>query len=800
MRKNEIKHKKVFPWLFPLMLILILLTTNGYSQWLSRSLLSNYVGEKGVINPGKSTGLNYPTLWNYEVNDWSKVTSGDWYGIKPQYGSSLKEAQIGFHNSHGFGIYITSPRIDNKTDVITWTGPGKQRDGDNIKIFYDVRFAPEKDLGYTVMEMTGLTGEEWGNTTPDYYPFLGNWINDQQYYDKYWKPIVGDSLEHVNNAPNVHISNHRFNNYSEQIDGKFWPEEIVISKWVNMVTGIEVTEKVSGYSYQDFDDFNIIELTFTNTGDTTGNGETDVVRTLDEIYISLVQALKIGSMGDNWRAWEFQYQELASLDDWYKYSDDPSGVDDILNGYKVSFEYDGNDESTKDWNDTGEPYIQSKAADGANIGQTENMLQAPQYIGLAPIAYTNNAGQFGFNSEDAGNFVEPAGAQPIGVNWWEIRGETDSDVPDYESMSVDEMYKLVYTDTKGVFKTNPQEVGLNWHSQLYGPYRLEHGQSAKIVFAIVGGTAAQIDGESDIVKWCREGKLADLIKGKLALKQNIDAAHFTYQNDYNIPKAPPDVRLYIDSRPDSYPDEVEYNGKNILWWTSADNAINPDYGVADVVGYNIYRSTFHGGGDYSFIAYVPKGAVYSDTGSVIYDYLAGKGPYGEDYYLVDNNSREGFNYYYSVRAVTSGHDPSIWPDIPQHIADHIAAGLEGGLAAPMQRTYGMQRPTSNVGKFDPYIIPNPFIKDDPEHQLGSDRDEVDIRGLPPVCKIYIFNSYGDIVQYIEHNDYNSSTETFNFETWNLITKVSSGIYFWVVESQTEGSIGEIRRGTFAIVR
>ena len=796
MKKKILRLQKIF--LLSVVLLFLLLTTEAYPQWISRSLLSNDIGYEGRINPGKSSGCNYPTLWNIPINSWARVTAGEWYGIEPKFSGTLQFEATGFHTSHGEGIWILSPQIGNKTNVVTWTGPGEQKEGDNIKIFYDPRNNPEVDLGYTVEEMTGLTGEEWGNTAPEYYPYLGNWVNDPRYFDKYWKPILGDSMENINNAENIHISTHRFGNYSEKIADKYWPEEMVISRWINKVTGIEITEKVYGYSYPDFDDFNIFELTFKNTGDTTGDGVTDIQRTLDEVYFSIIEALKISAMGDNWRGYEFKYQELASLDDWYKYSDIPGDIDPVLGGYKVSYQYDGDDESTKFWPDMGEPYIRDKAAEGQNIGQNEGMLQAPQYIGLVPIAYTNNGGMFGFNSEDAGKYVEPSGDQPIGVNWWEIRGETDTDVPDYAYKSEEELYEMVYTNSKGTFKENPSDVGLNWHSQLYGPYRLEYGQSAKIVFAIVGGTAAQIAGETDIVKWCRQGKINELPNGKLALKQNIEAAHYAYNNNYNVPKAPPDVRLYVDSRPASNPPGVEYSGKNTLWWTSADNATNPDYDEADIIGYKVYRSSFAGGGDYSLIAYIEKNTSFSDTGSVIFGYAPGQGPHGEDYFLVDGQSKEGFNYHYSVRAYASGHDLANWPGLPQHIAEHIQEGLEGGNAAPMQRTYGIQRPTSNVTTFAPYVIPNPYIANDPDHQLG-DREEVDFRRLPPQCNIYIFSSSGDLVEFIEHNDYQSSTETFTFDTWNLVTKVASGIYFWVVESKTEGSKGEVRRGTLAIV-
>ncbi len=768
------------------------------SQWMSRSLLSSDIGEEGKINVGKATGCNYPSLWNFTVNNWADATSGEWYGIKPESKGTLANSSQGYNNSHGEGVWILSPQIGDKSNVVTWTGPGAIKEEDNIRIFYDPRDNNEKNLGYTINEMTNMSGTEWGITTPSYYPYLGNWRNDEQYFNRFWQPILDAG---VNNAENIHIGNHRFNKYSEAIPSpttsRHWPEQIVISKWVNKVSGIEITEKVFGYSYQDFDDFNVFEFTFKNTGDTTGNGQTDVVRSIDEVYFSLVQALKIGSMGDNWRGFEFQYNELASLDDWYKYSDAPGEADPVLGGYKVSYQYDGDDESTKEWNDTGEPYFRDRAVDGANIGQNENMLQAPQYIGLAPIAYSNNPGRFQFNTDDVNKFVEPSGEQPVGEHWWSILGENDTEVPDYGSKSEEEMYNMV---SKKTIDTNPDEVGLNWHSQLYGPYKLAHGESAKLVFVLAGGTAAQIVGEKDITTWSRNGKITDLPKGKLALKQNIDAAQFAYDNNYNVPKAPPDVRLFVDGTPRTAPEGIEANGHNTLWWTSADDAVNPDYGNADIEGYNIYRSTFLGGSDYQLIATVNSKTSLSDTGSVVFNYAPGEGPNGEDYYLVDMNTREGFNYYYSVRSFAQGHNAGQWSNLPEHIASHVEEGLEGGLAAPMQRTYGMQRPNRTVDTFAPYVTPNPYILGDIAHMLGADRKEVDFRQLPPVCDIYIFTSAGDLVEYIEHNDYTSSTETFNFETWNLVTKISSGIYFWVVESKTPGSEGEIRRGTLAIVR
>jgi hypothetical protein len=47
---------------------------------------------------------------------------------------------------------------------------------------------------------------------------------------------------------------------------------------------------------------------------------------------------------------------------------------------------------------------------------------------------------------------------------------------------------------------------------------------------------------------------------------------------------------------------------------------------------------------------------------------------------------------------------------------------------------------------------------------------------------------------------NSAEESWRQETISLSGRIVSGIYFWVVESLDPLSIGEIQKGTLAIVK
>ena len=60
-----------------------------------------------------------------------------------------------------------------------------------------------------------------------------------------------------------------------EADTDHFPESIIVSKWTTR-NGITVTKKAYVWSYPDYDDFEILEYTFENTGDSDGDGAADL--------------------------------------------------------------------------------------------------------------------------------------------------------------------------------------------------------------------------------------------------------------------------------------------------------------------------------------------------------------------------------------------------------------------------------------------------------------------------------------------------------------------------------------------
>ena len=768
-------------------------------RWMVRPLLASSFQGSGIVN-GTFTvtrqGAAYPQTWTRGTGiPWAGVTDGEMYGRQIQIGKrSMTVQTLGFNMALGEATWILTQDAAGKR-IVTWTGPGPQREGDNIPMWYDPREGPEANLGFTTEEITGYTAESLGQTEP----YMGTWWPGNE---DWWEEAL-EKGDPYSLSP-VDIRNHRAYHYSgAPVDGAVWPEQIFITRWTNSKTGITTTLKAYGYSYQDFDDFNILEYTFTNTGDTDGDGVQDVEQTLDPVYFAFVNAHSISSMGTWMLSYGWYDYNENGIDDWFKYSDVPGEEDPVLGGWKVSFQYDG-DNPELPWDDTGDPYIDAEAAgdllNGGKILQGEGMLQSSQYLGWAPLAYTNDAASsFAFNARDlTAGYVEPAGDQPHAARWWRVRSLGDMDVPSEAVFSEDKMYSMV--SDEGI-DANPTELGMFWHGQTYGPYRLEPGQSAKLVMCLVAGTGAQMEGEKDIVNWARKGDVSKLPLGKEALKQNLMAAHFAYKNEYDVPDAPPDVVMFVDSTPDA---------KTLISWADdAEDAINPDYGEADVLGYRVYMTKWFACGGYELIGEIPKGTTELETPLIKVTYDAAEGKY----YCIDKLSAAGFDRHYSVRTYTEGHE-SKWPELPDHIAKNLSAGLESGWAAPLQRTHGAQTPwaaaAAETDRMEKKIrvVPNPFIVGSGVHSYpGSEL--IRFVNLPRKCKVYIFSVTGDLIDVIRHDEPGKlpdkpeawkAENTFNQITWNLVSRVSSGIYFWVVESETPESEGEKQRGTFVIIR
>ncbi len=652
-----------------------------------------------------------------------------------------------YDTSRGEGVMILTR--DHGTSAV---GPSQESEDIREKV-YDIVNSPEKDLGF-------MTASHFSGFSP---------------MSNYWPgapPIVGEPVE---------IHNHDYGRY---IGDDSQGEEILITAWSSK-TGISVSQKAFSWSYPDFDDFIIYEYTFHNNGDANGDGQPDsgMPVQLNDVYFAFVNVMTISQAGcfiSSPGAWWVDFPEL--IDDFYRYTgaanyDGPAEYADL----KLSYHYDGDAPSTL-WNDVGGPYVSARHhslfKDTARI---DGELTDFQYFGFAPLDYTPPF------TNDSENYVAPKVAdQPVSVKWWEILGRNNFTYPDPSNDGDAQLWnKLV--EGQGI-QSNPIDIGNYVHSHTYGPYDIGPGEKVKIVAVFAGGTAADARGMG-IMEWAQTGNQDEISLGREALVDHVRRAQFAYDSGYDLPDPPPDVRFSAGN---------SERGQVLLTWPDdADRALDPDYGTADVRAYRVYRSETKEAGPYKLLKEISVGDAAHLSGGI--------------YSFEDETSAPGFNYWYSVRSVDSGH--SSWinndgtktlADLPDKVRQNVQSGMESGYSSPEQRMQVFTSPkipaTATKDNFgdEILVVPNPY-RDDGTHRYPGSR-KIRFTNIPRQAQIKIYSPSGDLIWTINHDSPLGEAE------WNQAPRsfarpeVPSGIYFYSVESLVESSKGQIRFGSFVIIK
>jgi len=655
-------------------------------------------------------------------------------------------------NSKGQGIWILS--VANGVDTLVSCSGTRALSYDIKSDPYDIDNAIESSLGNNVWP-----NSQRSNYSPDH------------------KQIIG-------NEP-VEIHNYKYHDY---ISNDNFPEEIIISQWKTK-SGIRGTRKAYAWSYPDYDDFIIQELFFENTGN-------DI---LDPVYFSLKTGISVNSAAHGWAngfgmGWsDWRVNRKQTQDDVFFYTKadtfnpDLSEYKEQYQQHTMVYQRDGDWLGTT-WDDSAQPYKEAVADPHKNEfqGQKENQLLAYQYIGLGVIDYLPEGG-----------FVHPSSIeQPIHVKWWQSGNidELDYEDPNPVDNNDQEMFEaMVYSDENDVSNT-PIIDDLGENAMVFGPYRLEPGQKAKIVVAFVGGSGADWLNEDEITWSLTPEAIQEHTLGERSLFRNFERAKFAYENGFDIPDAPPDVETWFGN---SIRGEVVVN-----WSDDAEDALDPDYNgdeAKDVRGYKIYRSWppshFWHNGPWELIAEFPIGD------PTYYD------PDKKTYSFIDIESFSGYNYYYSVHTVDSGHEH--WYDKDGNDHGPIPP-LESGITSPEQKNVIAITPYqgSNI-VFDQMeepirVVPNPYRLDfsDPNHMYPDVGDPYKLRfiNLPRKCIIRVYTISGDLVLERKHLDESSGESSWRQETITFSGNIVSGMYFWVVESLVPESAGQLQRGTLAIIK
>ena len=658
------------------------------------------------------------------------------------------------NNSRSEGIWVLG--VIGSDTLVSYTGP-RDFTPDIRTLNYDIRNSLEKQLGNNV----GVNAA-------------------RSNYSPYHNTIQQEPVE---------IHNYMYNHY---IPNDQEAEEIIISQWTNKLN-IRVTRKARAWSYQDYDDFILVELIFENTG----------AQAVKDAYFALMNCFSVSLAGHTWgsgagMSWpDWRTNQDPAQDDVYRYTQ-ASNYQPDLSGHaefsqvKLSYQRDG-DWFGSSWNDTGEPYKSQFASRGENElqGQLEEQLLSAAYVGMGPVDY---APPF---VNDNNVYIAPrVSDQPYAVKSWANKYVKSEEInePSRQRHTDRVMYRMLTDISNGAVDDNPDEPKLVTHAHVYGPYDLNPGEKAKVVIAFVAGSAASVLG-MDEISYARSANAQDqMLLGERSIFEHYRRATFAYENGYDLPDAPPDVDFRL-----SFNDL----GQNRLTWSdSTDAQADPDYvgdEAQDIRAYRVYRSqppsfNWHTG-PWVFVAEVP-----------VHDATA-YSPTSRTYTFDDPGSYSGLNYYYSVRAVDSGH---------QHWYDNNGADLgpipplEGGYSAPEQKNMIAVTPfQKSLPKYDAFsepirVVPNPYRLDfsDPDHMYPDAADPLKIRfiNLPRHCMIRIFSTSGDMVYEKEQISTNSAETAWRHEALMVTGEVVSGIYFWVVESLMEESKGKIQTGTLLIVK
>ena len=681
-----------------------------------------------------------------------------------------------YHTSQGEGFWVFTR--DGGTPNVSTSNPRYNTD-DIFEMIYDAASGPEADLGIeTVSPLTG-------NNTANYWPGAPALVADEP----------------------IEIHNYDFGRY---IPNDNEAEEIVISKWTTE-RGLTVTRKARAWSYPDYDDFIILEVVIENTGDINGDGVPDEGLPVqhDDVYFSFVNNLAPSWAGHRWQqaTVPWAYSDVVILDDWYKYSE-AANFDGLasLQGKKISYVYDGDLLSTAG-DDTGQPFDPGFAQSRyINRGQLDaGELLAFQYIGLAPLDYDPSDGF----TNDTETYVPPGIAdQPAFVNWWEIFGRFDFDTPDNSNKSDEQLYdEFTGQGVVPAVQNNPDHLSRVTFTHTYGPYSLAPGEKAKVVVAWVAGSGAEFAGPGggpmDVYAWARQGNQSQVADGERALALHLERAQFAYDNGYDLPDAPPDLALFVDS---------DKNGNNAITWSDlAEQAADPDYSGAealDVRGYRVYRSGNNHLGPWQLLADIPTGGggtantEYSSATpwtSPTISYTS-----GGTYTYRDVDSVPGFSYWYSVRSYDSGH--SDWN------GNGPVSSIESGHSAPEQRMnvsrspIVIATPEKDALAEQVRVVPNPFRADptDSDHRYPPGSNNIRFVNIPRQAKISIFSVSGDLIAEINHpqrsTDPDRGEATWDQRTRTFSGRVAAGRYYYVVESLVPGDQGKRQTGMFIIVK
>jgi len=572
--------------------------------------------------------------------------------------------------------------------------------------------------------------------------------------------------------------------------------DILVESVINTQIGLTIHQRVIAFSQKNHDDYIIWDMVWKNTGNVDSDDEIELEgQVLDSLYFRRqFHFVPGGNLGGIRPTWVGYYgakttdtlRVIYGYDAWDKGANhDSYGQLDLSTGFiqkpqrigeailfvsRSPQEFDVND-PTQPQMTCSNNYLQPHETSGQSMSP-EDMMKVHRFhvLGLKAVPEVN-----------APYIQDPISMGGLGI--------IDIYPGTHHNVMVEDLEDAAYPE--------PGESWIygGWRMNGYysiGPYKLNFGDSVRVVWADVVGTIspkkaweigkAWLNGECtwdgpsklpppaqrvydrDGNSWSAPGYKTtqgvddnDIAKdnwistGTDSLFFNTNAAQWAFNHNYEIPiPPPPPEKIEVFSLPDRI---------HIKWGSQSESA--PDF-----AGYRVYRAK--GGTVYS-----EKTGVVTGDWELIFECGEGTGnPLTHEF--DDTTAIRGADYYYSVTAFDDGKSNA--PGVKGVSEVLESSMIQCRTTEPASLT---KPPSDDLSKIR--VVPNPFNVSAQELQFPGTPDKILFVNLPGQCTIRIFNVSGDLIRTIEHTD-GSGDHAWVTDTGNqyLTTEtgqiVVSGVY------------------------
>jgi hypothetical protein len=576
-------------------------------------------------------------------------------------------------------------------------------------------------------------------------------------------------------------------------------------------TGVTVKQRSMAWSFPGYDDFIIYDYTFVNSGFIAipaANQVFPLQQPLNEVWIVFHTGIQNSTKGrlnffynpdfqkSTAPAGAFGWKDEGGLyDDYYAIENDLVDGKGLL---YYSRDYNGGREPSP-WN----TYMQKTNWRNDLRLRPEWLpeLQDPAAFGFTFLYRTPYSGSNG----------DPFDADPAYFNIYsdgvdKFKGKT----VDFEGFGLD-VYKPfeLYDFAKHSKRASNNGHLYCWYTSSFGPYSLASGDSVRLIVAEIAGVMDMnqvMKGDPDHwlktydEDWQNDSTNVHIRRNTEALRKAIEWGIGAKVDGIDIaadvPESPPAPNCSaVNESSGSDTAIIAVSWDDLAEKTIINNGVGQPFynGLEDLDGYRIFRG-IDKRGIWELIKEIPRADFnnFWNAESNIYKYL-------------DKTVQFGFEYNYYVQAYNS--NPRTWTSINGTIVENLGELLSSDLNKSTMVS-AKPGPVSVKGGWDVFVVPNPFVDDDPLRNFapisqGELHYKIEFRNLPEKATIKIFNIAGDLITTLKHGP-DASGNLYGTIEWyqrsNSGLLVAPGLYIYVIESEAEESLGSRTTGKFMIIR